>query len=94
MAKITGKTKSGFAFSIDEEARNDMELLESIIAIESGKYESIPNVVTCLLGEKQKVKLYEHCRDKKTGRVLATSVFEEVENIFTAIQDGESATKN
>ena len=94
MAKITGKTKTGFAFSIDEEARDDMEMLESIIAIEKGAYTAVPDVVISLLGKEQKAKLYEHCRNKKTGRVLASKVFAEIENIFNAIQEGESATKN
>lgn len=94
MAKITGKTKTGFAFSIDEEARDDMELLENIIEIEKGAYTVIPDVVVGLLGKEQKEKLYEHCRNKKTGRVLATKVFAEVENIFSAIQEGDSETKN
>lgn len=96
MAKVSGKTKTGFSFSIDEEARDDMELLENIIAIDNGDLRAVPVVVVSLLGEKQKEKLYEHCRDKKTGRVSATKVFEEVENIFNAISESEedSGTKN
>lgn len=94
MAKITGKTKTGFEFSIDEDARNDMELLENIIAIEKGAYTAVPDVVVSLLGEEQKKKLYEHCRNKKTGRVPATKVFAEVGSIFNAIQEGDSETKN
>ena len=95
MAKITGKTKSGFQFSIEEEARDDMELLESIIKLDKGDYTAITDVVVRLLGDKQKEKLYEHCRDKKTGRVRVTKICDEVEAIFTAVENqDESDTKN
>lgn len=94
MAKITGKTKTGFSFSIDEEAKDDIELLEDIVEIEKGAYDAIPRVVVSLLGEGQKKKLYEHCRNKKTGRVPATKVFAEIENIFNAIEESNSEIKN
>lgn len=94
MATITGKTKTGFTFKIDEEARDDMELMEAFIGMSKGDYAVVPDIISGLLGEDQKKKLYEHCRDKKTGRVLSTKVYKEVENIMEIAREKAEQTKN
>lgn len=94
MAKITGKTKSGFSFTIDEEVRDDMELFECFIAMGKGDDSVVPDVISGLLGETQKKKLYEHCRNKKTGRVVATMVFDEVKDIMDVAREKAEQTKN
>lgn len=90
---MRGKTASGFSFNIDEDARDDMELLEVISAIDKGHNELVPDALVMLLGEKQKAKLYEFCRGK-SGRVSATKVFQTLKEIFQSIQEGNSDTKN
>lgn len=93
MKKITGKTATGFQFSIDAEALDDMELLEELGELTGGNMEAVPKVLTMFLGEKQKAKLYEHCR-AKSGRVLASKVVEELNSIFTVAGEENSDVKN
>lgn len=90
---IKGKTESGFAFQIDEEARDDMELLDAILKLDAGERQYMSEVVERLLGEEQRNKLYDHCRGK-SGRVLASKVLSEVNGIFEVIQNSDSDLKN
>ena len=83
---IKGKTKSGFVFEIDEEAKDDMELLEGLIQIDQGDLRSIPNVLVMLLGEEQKKALYDHCRGED-GVVPLDRVAEEMKDIFEAFSE-------
>ena len=91
---IEGKTKSGFNFKLEDDAIDDMELLEGLIALENGNYKRLPETITALLGENQKTKLYDHCRSKKTGRVSAAKVMAAVGEMFKAVQDSSSKVKN
>ena len=94
MAKKNMKTSSGFSFHIDAEARDDMELLENITRFDRGEKDLLPYLISGLLGEEQKKRLYEHCRGK-SGRVSATAVFTELAEIIKTIQEnGDTETKN
>lgn len=93
MKKIKGTTATGFQFEIDEEVRDDMEILEQLASMSKGDMTAMPAVLVSLLGEDQKKALYDHCRSK-TGRVSATKVTSELESIFDNIRVGESDTKN
>lgn len=84
---IEGKTKSGFIYKIDEEVRDDMELLEGFIGLDNGDYTVLPKCITSLLGQKQKDELYNHCRSKKSGRVSAQKVMKEVKEILNGAKD-------
>jgi|GEM_PF-521680 len=77
-----GKTKSGFAFKIDEDVRDDMELLEGFIDLDDGDMKALPKCIIALLGKEQKIALYNHCRSEKTGRVSASKVMKEVKEIL------------
>ncbi len=91
---IKGKTATGFAFTVSEDIRDDMELLEQLVAIDKGDLAEAPALVKSLLGEEQKKRLYDHCRGKN-GRVSSKKVFTEIKGIFDAIKDGgESDLKN
>lgn len=94
MAKIKGKTKTGFSFTIDEDARDDIELMEGFIAMSEGKLNVVPGLIASLLGEEQKKKLYEHCRNKETGRVRASSIYAELEDIMAIAREKAEQTKN
>jgi len=91
--KIKGMTSTGFSFEIDEEARDDMEILERLIDMSRGDLTAMPDVLIGLLGAEQKKALYEHCRGK-SGRVSSKAVFAEVQSIFENTKAGESDTKN
>lgn len=83
MAK--GKTVTGFEFDVDEEVRDDMELLESLTRLDRGEVGVLPDVMVSLLGEEQKKRLYDHCRSEK-GRVSSKRVMQELASIFKAIE--------
>lgn len=83
---IEGKTATGFRFNLTEDVTDDMELLEGLIKLDKGDVSDLPEVITALMGDKQKEKLYNHCRDKKTGRVKASKVLAEVGEIFKAAE--------
>lgn len=82
-----GKTKSGFAYVIDDDINDDMELLEGFIALDNGDMTSLPKCIISLLGDEQKTALYEHCRSEKTGRVSAKKVMAEVGEILNSVKD-------
>ena len=58
----TGKTKSGFEFAIEESRLDNMELVDVLAEIDTGKIAAIPKATTMLLGKEQKEKLYAHLR--------------------------------
>ena len=93
MKKIKGATVTGFQFTIDEDARDDMEILERLVDMSRGDISAAPDVLMSLLGEEQKKALYDHCRGKN-GRVSSKKVMEELRNIFDAVKEEESDTKN
>lgn len=80
---ISDKTESGFAFQIDDQALNDMELIEELVKVDNGDITALPGVLKSLLGEKQKKKLYDHVRTKE-GRVPMDLLAKEVADIFKA----------
>lgn len=78
---IQGKTKTGFAFTCDETAINDMLFIETLVDADKGNYLAISSVLTMLLGEEQKKKLYEHVKDEK-GRAKVEDVAREMQEIL------------
>lgn len=79
---ISGKTRSGFAFKIDNDVLNDMELLEELRELDKGDVIVIPSVLERVLGSKKK-DLYEHVRTE-AGRVPIDALAEELKDIFEA----------
>lgn len=85
-----GTTKTGFAFTIEDSALNDMELLEALTEVDRGEHGSFPIVIKRLLGDEQKKKLYDHCRDD-SGRVPITSIAQEVADIFGSFKESKKS---
>ena len=83
---LTGKTKTGFEFELDEEAKDDMEFLDALVDFTKGNKARFPELVSIFFGEEQKRKLYEHCRSEN-GRVLASKVEIELINVLDAIRE-------
>ncbi len=77
---IKGQTKSGFAYEIDEQCMNDMNMLEALSETMENPL-AFAKVCTMLLGKEQKAKFYEHLKDEN-GRVPVNRVSEEVAEIF------------
>ena len=76
-----GKTKSGFAYQLPEGFEDDMELLELLTQMDDGNMTVVPKVLTRMLGEAQKKRLYDHVRTE-TGRVPMTAIADELAQIF------------
>lgn len=89
---LTGKTTTGFDFTIEDSALDDWELMEVLADIDDGKTQKIGTAVKLLLGKEQADALKDHCRNDE-GRVPATAMMAEVGEIFATMRDNK-ATKN
>lgn len=85
---LKGTTQSGFKFTVVEENLDDMELIELIAGVDENAL-LLPKLLNKVLGEKQKKRLYNHCRNTKG--VVPT---EAVSNELTSIFDRVKALKN
>lgn len=87
---ITGKTKSGFAFSVEKETADDMELIDALAEMEDGNPLAVSRVCKRILGEEQRKRLYDHLRTSE-GRVPAEEVANAILDIFSAFgQEGKN----
>ena len=80
---IKGITKSGFLFEVDENALNDMELVDVLADDTMDDGFRMSHVVRKLLGDQQRRALYDHVRTED-GRVPVDAVVAEVEDIFAS----------
>lgn len=94
MALKTGKLSTGFKCKIDEAWLDDMELVEDMAAADAGDVLKYPAIITKMLGADQKQRLYDHLRDKKTGRVAVEKVGNAILELLTSIGEDEDEGKN
>ena len=80
MKKLTGVTKSGFAYSILEKNVRNYELVEALGELETNPL-VLPRVMNLLLGKEQAQKLKDHLRDED-GVVDTEKITSELKNIF------------
>ena len=78
---IKGTTKSGFDYTVQEEALDDYELLEELREIDA---------IEKIIGPEQKEQLKEHVRDE-AGRVSIKRMFDEVGEILRGNQEGKNS---
>ena len=88
MEQLKGKTKDGFAYTIDPEVMNDMEFLENLAEVDENPAK-LPNLITNVLGQEQKKELYDHYRDEN-GRVPVDAI----SNAFVEMLKSSSQGKN
>ena len=88
---VKGVTESGFKYSVDKEAVQDMEFIE-LVAESQKNPAKLPEMILWVLGEEQKKKLYDHVRTKK-GRVPLDKIDAEFTQILQAVNQDED-TKN
>lgn len=86
---IEGKTSTGFSYKIQDDVLDDMELLDALIDMDNGDMSSYRYAIKALLGEEQRKALYEHVRDKKTGRVSAKKVFEAFAEVLNSAKENQ-----
>lgn len=88
---ITGKTSTGFEYTVDPIIVRDMEFIElAAETMDNGL--KLPELIKYVLGAEQKEKLYEHVRNDK-GRVILDDVNREVSEILDVI-NAHKETKN
>ncbi len=89
MDKIVGKTESGFEYEINKAELNNMYLFDVISDVDDGHLEKLPKLLSLLLGEEQKKKLYKYLEDEK-GHVSIEKCAKEVVEIL----NNNQSTKN
>ena len=87
---LTGTTSSGFKWQIEEDAMDDMELLDALAELDAGKLEAASAACLHLLGKPQRTALYEHLRDER-GRVRITAVSTELAEILAGMKEGKKS---
>lgn len=87
---LTGTTSSGFAWEIEEDALDDMELLDALAEIDAGRTDAVSAACLHLVGKKQRAALYDHLRDE-TGRVRISAVANELGEILGGLRDGKKS---
>ena len=81
---VSGKTKTGFEFSVDENAMNDMRLVDLLADKDIDPAFQVSGVLRYLLPGDQREKLYEHVKTE-TGRVPVEAISREITDIFAAV---------
>ena len=88
---MKGTTRTGFVFEVDENAFNDMEVVDVLSSEEMDATYKMSVLVSRMLGENQKKALYDHLRDA-SGRVPVDAVEREMEDIFAVFgQQGKNS---
>lgn len=86
---LKGTTKSGFAFELEPDILDDMELMDQVVECDTNPA-ALSRVIKMVLGEEQRKALYDHLRDER-GKVPVKAVGEAITDIFSAIgQNGKN----
>ena len=72
-----GVTKTGFHFSLEDDAMDDMELVEELANMQENDLIAI----TMVFGPDQKKALYDHLRTQE-GRVKVSTVMDAIKDAF------------
>ncbi len=82
-------TTSGFCYCVDEDALDDIELMESLAKLDQGVVTVLPDVVEGMLGTDGRAALYDHVRTP-SGRVPITKVVEELGDIMQGLKSAKA----
>lgn len=83
---IKGRTTSGFEFEIDENAADNMELVDALAEAADDDLLAISTVGKLLLGKELRKKLYDHIRTED-GRVPTKAAVNEFMEIMGVLGD-------
>lgn len=96
---IQGKTKTGFEFTIEDEALNDMRVLDALMSLDEFDEEdkgsaanatmNMSKVASLLLGKKQKEKLYKHI-ESTHAKVDMAAFIEEMVDILSSSNESKN----
>ena len=84
MATTHIKTASGFECDIDEAALDDMELLDDLVALDSGDVSKFSSAIRKILEPADKDRLYDHLRND-SGRVPVSAFGVELGDIIKGL---------
>lgn len=88
---MKGTTKSGFEYSVPENVFDDMELIDALADVNSGRDGlQISVVVRKVFDEEQRKRLYDHVRDE-SGRVPTGSIMDVITEIASESTDGKNS---
>jgi len=86
-----GTTKSGFEYEVDEGVFDDMELIDALADVNSGRDGlQISTVIRKVFDDEQRKNLYDHVRDDK-GRVPTEPIMDIITEIINAGADGKNS---
>lgn len=74
------RLENGLNIEIQENALNNMELLDDLVDLDEGNGYAISRIVSRILSKEQKKKLYDHLRED--GTVQVSKVVEAMKEIF------------
>lgn len=77
----TGKTSTGFAYTVEEDVLNNMEVLDALVDLQHEDLGALSNLLRMILPDDQRKALYEHCRDDR-NRVPADKIVFELKDIL------------
>lgn len=83
---IKGTTKSGFEYEVDENAADNMELIDALAEATADDMLAVSTVSKLLLGRMMRKKLYDHVR-ADDGRVPINLAVDEIMEIMQAMGD-------
>lgn len=87
---ISGKTKSGFEYTLEENVMDNMELVD-VLADESDDISiRVSRIVKLVLPAEQRKQLYDHHRTQD-GRVPVEAVYADISEIFASFGQGKNS---
>ena len=86
---LTGTTRSGFCYEIEDAQLDNMELLDALAEADAGSLLAVSRVCDLLLGKEQKRKLYDHCRTDR-GNVPTALIRDELLDIIQGQDEGKN----
>ena len=88
---MKGTTKSGFEYDVPEDVFDDMELIDALADVTSGRNVlPLSVIVRKVFDEEQRKRLYDHVRDE-SGRVPTESIMDVILEIASESTDGKNS---
>lgn len=81
---MKGTLKNGFAFDVDPNVLDDMELIDALAQAQGEDATAISKVLVMVLGVEQRNRLYDVLREEN-GRVPIKATMESIVEIFEAM---------
>lgn len=92
MAVMNIETESGYKLTVDEEALNDIQLIDDLKDLDAGNMLALSSASERLLGREQREELYKQIKEKTGSQRVKVNDFKDaLSEIITAI--GKSSEK-